>query len=154
MTDFELLGRDFLGGLLQGGMALPRSSTLMYCSVTQLCPTLRDPINCSMPGRSSVSFPISHNLLKLMSIESVMPSNQLILCCPFLLLFSIFLRTRIFFNELTLRHHVAKVNVYVQWIFILFFLSARHYGATLLNPMPLNNLLTQVLFSYLSRVAC
>ena len=39
------------------------------------------------------------NLLKLMSIESVMPSNHLILCCPLLLLPSIFPSIRIFSNE-------------------------------------------------------
>ena len=41
----------------------------------------------------------SRNLLKLMSIESVMPSNHLILCCPLLLLPSIFLSIRVFSNE-------------------------------------------------------
>ena len=43
------------------------------------------------------------SLSKLMSIESVMPSNHLILCCPLLLLSSIFLRIRIFSNESALR---------------------------------------------------
>ena len=42
----------------------------------------------------SLSFTISQSLLKLMSIESVMPSNYLILCQPFLLLTSIFLSIR------------------------------------------------------------
>ena len=41
----------------------------------------------------------SWSFLKLMSIESVMPSNQLILCCPLLLLPSIFPSIRVFFNE-------------------------------------------------------
>ena len=41
----------------------------------------------------------SQNFLKLMSIELVMPSNHLILCCPFLLLPSIFLSSRVFSNE-------------------------------------------------------
>ena len=44
-------------------------------------------------------FTISRSLLKLMSIESVMPSNHLILCCPLLLLPSIFASIRIFSNE-------------------------------------------------------
>ena len=47
-------------------------------------------------------FTISWNLLKLMSIESVMPSNHLILCHPYLLLPSIFPSTRVFSNELAL----------------------------------------------------
>ena len=44
----------------------------------------------------------SWSLLKLMSIESVMPSNHLILCCPLLLLPSIFPRIRVSSNELAL----------------------------------------------------
>ena len=44
----------------------------------------------------------SQSLLKLMSIESVMPSNHLILCCPLLLLPSIFPSIRVFSNELVL----------------------------------------------------
>ena len=46
--------------------------------------------------QASLSFPISQSLLKLMSIESVMPSNHLILCHPLLLLPSIFPSIRIF----------------------------------------------------------
>ena len=45
---------------------------------------------------ASLSFPISRSLLKLMSIESVKPSNPLILCRPFLLLPSIFPRIMVF----------------------------------------------------------
>ena len=41
----------------------------------------------------------SPGVFKLMSIESVMPSNHLILCCPLLILLSIFPRIRVFFNE-------------------------------------------------------
>ena len=55
-----------------------------FSSVTQSCLTLCDPMDCSMPG-----FPVHQqlpDLLKLMSIESVMPSNHLILCRPLLLL--------------------------------------------------------------------
>ena len=51
--------------------------------------------------QAPLSFTIFHSLLKLMSIESVMPSNHLILCC-LLLLLSIFPSTRVFFNEWTL----------------------------------------------------
>ena len=49
--------------------------------------------------KCSLSFTISQSLLKLMSIESVMPSNHLILCHPLLLLFSVFPIIRVFFNE-------------------------------------------------------
>ena len=51
---------------------------------------------------ASLSITNSRCLLKLMSIESVMPSNHLILCCP-LLPPSIFLSIRVFTNELALR---------------------------------------------------
>ena len=49
--------------------------------------------------QASLSFTISQSLLRLMSIESVMLSNHLILYCPFLLLLSIFTSIRVFFNE-------------------------------------------------------
>ena len=49
--------------------------------------------------QASLSFSISRSLLKLMSIESVMPSNYLALCCPILLLPSIFPSIRVFSNE-------------------------------------------------------
>ena len=49
--------------------------------------------------QSSLPFTISWSLFKLMSIESVMPSNHLILCCPLLLLPSVFPSIRVFSNE-------------------------------------------------------
>ena len=49
-----------------------------------------------------LSFTISWSLLQLMSIESVMPSNHLILCCPILLLLSIFPGIKVFSSELAL----------------------------------------------------
>ena len=49
--------------------------------------------------QASLSIANSWSLLKLMSIESVMPSNHLILCCPFLLLPSIFFSIRVFSSE-------------------------------------------------------
>ena len=52
--------------------------------------------------QASLSFTISGSLLKLMSIESVMPSNHLIICLPLLLLPSIFPSIRVFSNELAL----------------------------------------------------
>ena len=53
--------------------------------------------------QASLSLTISRSLLKLMSIESGMPSNHLILCCPLLLLPSIFPSIRVLSNELALR---------------------------------------------------
>ena len=49
--------------------------------------------------QASLSFTTSQSLLKLMSIELVMPSNHLILCRPLLFLPSIFLSIRVFSNE-------------------------------------------------------
>ena len=49
--------------------------------------------------QASLSFTNSWSLLKLMSVESVMPSNHLIPCCPLLLLPSIFPSIRVFSNE-------------------------------------------------------
>ena len=67
------------------------------CSVTKLCPTLYDPMDCSTPGSS-----VSWSFLKLMPIELVMLSNHLILCHLILLLPSIFHSIRVFSNELAL----------------------------------------------------
>ena len=72
----------------------------MFSSVAQLCPTLCDPMD-PMPGFPS--FTSSWSLLKLMSIELVIPSNHLILCHPLLLLHSIFPSIRVFSNESVLR---------------------------------------------------
>ena len=52
--------------------------------------------------QASLSFTISQSLLKLMSIELVIPSNHLVLCRPFLLLPSFFPSIRVFSNELAL----------------------------------------------------
>ena len=53
--------------------------------------------------QAPLSFTISRSLPKLISIQSVTPSSHLILCCPLLLLPSIFPSFRIFSNELALR---------------------------------------------------
>ena len=50
----------------------------------------------------------SRSLLKLMSIESVMPSNHLIFCCPLILLISIFPSIRVFSKELVLHIRWSK----------------------------------------------
>ena len=70
-----------------------------YCCKT--CPTLCDPMDCST--LDSLSFTISQSLLRLMSIESVMQSNHLILCGPLLFLPSVFPSIRVFFHESALQ---------------------------------------------------
>ena len=66
-------------------------------SVTQSCPTLCYPMNHSTPGLPV--HPNSWSLPKLITIESVMPSNHVILCHPLLLLPSIFPSIRVSSNE-------------------------------------------------------
>ena len=61
--------------------------------------------------QASLSITISWSLLKLMSIESAMPSNHLILCRPLLLLPSILPNIRVFSNELVLRIRWLKYGV-------------------------------------------
>ena len=68
-------------------------------SVTQLCPTPCTPWTAAYQASLSIN---SWSLPKLISIESVMPSNHLILCHPLLLPPSIFPSTRVFSNELAL----------------------------------------------------
>ena len=76
-------------------------SRAVQCLVSQSCLTLCDPMDLSTPGFQSPT--ISQCLLRLMSIESVTPSNHLILCHPLLLLPSIFCSIRVFSNESALR---------------------------------------------------
>ena len=59
--------------------------------------------------QASLSITNSRNLLKLMSFESVMPSNHLILCCPLLLLLSVFPSIRVFSKWVGSSHRVAKL---------------------------------------------
>ena len=59
--------------------------------------------------QASLSFTVSWSVLKFMPIESVMLSNCLIFCLPLLLLPSIFPSIRVFSNEVSSLHQVAKV---------------------------------------------
>ena len=74
-----------------------RYGSVQFSSVTQLCPTLCGPMNRSMPG-----LPVHHQRpesTQIQSIELMMPSKHLILCCPLLLLPSIFPSILVFSNE-------------------------------------------------------
>ena len=70
---------------------------LEFSSVTLSCPTLWTTWTAAC--QASLSITNSQSLPKIMSIESVMPSNHLILCHPLLLLPSIFPSIRVFSNE-------------------------------------------------------
>ena len=83
-----------------------RKLKVQFSSVTQSCPTLCNAMDCSMPG-----FPVHHQLMdfaKLMSITLVMPFNHPILCCPLLLLPSVFPSIRVFSNESVLHFRWPK----------------------------------------------
>ena len=71
---------------------------LCCCSVTKLCDQLFG-TPWTVACQASLSFTVSQSLLKLMFIESVMPSNHLIFCLPLLLLPSIFPSIRAFSSE-------------------------------------------------------
>ena len=114
------------------------------CSVAQPCLTLCNPMDCSTPG-----FPVPHHLperlLKLMSIESVMPSNHLFLCRPLFLLPSIFPSIRVFSSEATPCIRWPK-----YWSFSIS-PSSEYSGLILFFPLGLTGLIS-LLSKGLSRV--
>ena len=69
------------------------------CTIAHSYPTIYDPWTAAL--QDSLSFTITWSLLKLMSIESVMPSHHLIICHPLLILFSIVPSIRVFSIKLT-----------------------------------------------------
>ena len=79
--------------------------SVQFSSFAQSCLTLRDPMDHST--EPSLSITSSQSLLKLISIDSVMPSNHIIFCHP-LLLPSIFPSIRVFSSELALCIRWAK----------------------------------------------
>ena len=107
-----------------------------FNSVAQSCLTC-NPMDCSMAGFSVHHN--SHSLLKLLSIKSVMPSSQLILCHPLLLLPSIFPSIRVFSNELTL--HIRQTN---YWSFSFSISPSNEYSGLISFRMDwLDNLAVQ-----------
>ena len=90
---------------------MPGNSCLSrFGSVTQSSPTLCDPMNQSQASlcQASLSITNSWSLLKLMPMESVMPSSHFILCRPLLLLPSVPPRIRVFSSESTLHMRWLK----------------------------------------------
>ena len=83
---------------------------IQFSLVAQSCPTLCDPMDCSTPASLSVTS--SWSLLRLMFIESMMPSNHLILYCPLLLPPSVFPSIRVFSNEVVPRIRWPKYCSY------------------------------------------
>ena len=124
---------------------------IQFSSVTQLCPTLCDPTDCSAPG-----LPVHHQfpqLPKLMSTESVMPSNHLILCHP-LLLPSIFLSIRVFSSESVL--HISWPK---YWSFSLSISPSNEYSGLIsfrmdwLNLLAVQGILNSLLQHYSSKAS-
>ena len=88
------------------------------CSVTQSCLTLGDPMDCSAPG-----FPVLHclqSLLKFMSIESVMPSNHLILCRPLSFCLQSFLTSGYFPMSWLFASGGQGINTYFTYKYTLY----------------------------------
>ena len=87
--------------------------SLLFSSVQFSCSVVSDfAAPWTVTLQASLSFTISWSLLKLMSIESVMPSNHFNLCCPLLLLLSIFPSTRGFSSE-----SVLHIRYPLYWSF-------------------------------------
>ena len=94
-----MLTQDFISIVVLVGLCC-------CCSVTQSCLTLWNPWTAVC--QASLSFSITQSLFKLMSIESEMSSNHLILCHPLLLLPSIFLSIGVFSNKSALHIRWSK----------------------------------------------
>ena len=92
------------------------------CSVGQSC--LCDPWTAA--HQASLSFTNSRRLLKLISVESVMPSSRVILCYPLLLLPSIFPSIKVFSNESVL--HIRWLK---YWSFSFSISPSKEYSALL-----------------------
>ena len=105
----------------------------VHCSVTHHILTLCDPMDCSTSG-----FSVLHRLLEFvqtMSIESVMPSNHLILSRPLLLLSSIFPTIRVFSNGLALHISCQSIGASTLVSFLKSFSWSFHIKLSKINRM-------------------
>ena len=120
-----LLRSKRMRGRGRGGRSLQSIFTFVVVQLLSHGQLFATPWTAALPADSqaSLSFTISQSLLKLMSIELVMSSKHLILCCPLLLLPSIFPSIRIFSNKSALHIRWPK-----YWIFsnILYFVKPGH----------------------------
>ena len=94
-----------------------RQRSLQFCSVIQSCLSVCDPVDCSTLG-AILSITNSRSLLKLMSIESVIPSNHLIPCHPVLLLPSLFPSIKVFSNESVFASGGQSIGVSTSALFL------------------------------------
>ena len=93
-------------GILSAALSQHHLLGFQFSSVAQSCPTLCNPMTAA--HQASLSITNCRSLPKPMTIESVMPSNHLVLCCPLLLLPSIFPSIRVFSNESALHTRWPK----------------------------------------------
>ena len=108
-------------------------SFLIISSVQFSCSVMSNFVTpCTPACQASLSITNSQSLLKLMSIESVVPSNHLILCHPLLLLPSIFPSIRVFSNESVLHIRWSKItqnNCVYLWLYLFHFYIRFLFGA-------------------------
>ena len=102
--DYYLFCKQAPSGIFSNAILLVQFSSVQSLSHVWLFGT-----PWTAARQASLSITNSQSLLKLMSIESVMPSNHLILCCPLLLPPSIFTSIKVFFQWVSSSNQVAKV---------------------------------------------
>ena len=127
----------YSGYVILGNVSLQSRCFRRFVTVVaQSCLTLCDPMDCTQHSRLPCTLlsPRVCTTHKLMSIESVMPSNHLILCHSLLLLPSIFSSIRVFSNELTLRIRWPK-----YWSFSFSISPSKEYSG---NPLALTGLIS------------
>ena len=130
---------------------------LSCCSATKSRLTFCDPMDCKTPG--FLSFTISQSLLKVMSTESVMPVNHLILYCPLLLLTSIFSSIRVFSNESALNYLCVFRSQFINQLHLtcVFFPSQRPPSVFYFFNSNQDHLCPSILFvqkSFFSQACC
>ena len=118
----------------------------------------------------SLSFTISQSLLKLMSLESVMPSNHLILCCPLLLLSSVLPSITVFSNESALRitwpkywnvrfstspssEYSGLISFWIDWFDLLDLLDVQGVLKSLLQHHSLKTVILQHSVSFIVQLS-
>ena len=132
----------------------PRDTSHQFSSIQSLSHVRLFAAPWTAACQTSLPITNSWNLLKLMSIKSVMPSNHLILCHPLLLLPSIFPSIRVFSNESALRFRWPK-----YWSFSFSISSSNEYsglisfGMDWLDLLAVQGTLKSLLQNHSSRVS-
>ena len=117
--------------------SLEKTASLINCSVQSLSRARLFETPWTAASQASLSLTNSRSLLKLVSIESVMPSNHLMMCCPLLLSPSIFPSIKVFSNESVLHIRWPKC-----WSFSLSISPSNGYSGLVSFRMDWLDLLT------------